>query len=192
MKFKYFIFFLFIISIAKVNSQNIAILTFSMPRSYDIYQNGDNIFVITVKNEGFVTAHNVTILLSGIPEDSYSISPNFVDVLEKGQSNLFSVSVDPKKINPDVYSLSVTIKSDETSEHVAMNLNVKETTREIGEMIKKHEEVKPALEVTKNTLIGIMVLSGVILVFTVIRFFFKSHYLEEKDKKDKELIKYEG
>jgi len=163
-----------------------------MPRSYDIYQNGDNTFVITVKNEGFITAHNVTILLSGIPEDSYSISPNLVDFLEKGQSNLFSVSVDPKKINPDVYSLSVTIKSDETSEHVVMNLNVKETTREIGEMIKKHEEVKPVAEVAKNILIGIMVLSGSILVFTIVRFFLRYHNLKEKDKIDEGLIEYGG
>ena len=192
MKFKYFILLLFIVSIAEVNSQNIAILTFSMPSSYDVYQNGDNTFVITVKNDGFVTVHNVTTILSGVPEDSYTIVPNNVDVLEKGQSNPFSVSIDPKKINPGGYSLSVTIKSDETSELVKMSLNVKETTREIGEMMKKHEETRPALETTKNILIGIMVLSGIILIITGIRFFFRSRYREAKDKKDEELIDYGG
>jgi len=163
-----------------------------MPSKYDIYQDGDNTFGITVKNEGFVTVHNVTIIFSGIPEDSYSIQPNLVDILEKDQSIQFSVSVDSKKINPGVYSLSVTIKSDETSELVKMTLNVKETTREIGELMKKHEEAKPALEATKNTLIGIIVLSGSILIITVIRFFFRSRYMKEKDKKDKELIEYGG
>jgi len=192
MKFKYSILFIIVILIANVNSQNIAILTFSMPSKYDIYQDGDNTFGITVKNEGFVTVHNVTIIFSGIPEDSYSIQPNLVDILEKDQSTQFSISVDSKKINPDTYSLSVTIKSDETSEFVKMTLNVRETTREIGELMKKHEEVKPSLEATKNTLIGIIVLSGAILITTVIRFFFRSHYMKEKDKKDKELIEYEG
>jgi len=191
MNFKYFILFMFIITIAKVNSQNVAILTFSMPSSYDVYQDGDNTFVITVKNEGFVAAHNVTILLSGVPEDSYSISPSNVEVLEVGQSNYFSITIDPKKINPDVYTLSVNIKSDETSELVKMTLNVKETTREIGEIIEKHEEATPALEATKNTLISIMILSGIILIITGVRFFFRSRHLE-KDKKVKEQIEYEG
>jgi hypothetical protein len=129
--------------------------------------------------------------LSGVPEDSYSISPSNVEVLEVGQSNYFSITIDPKKINPDVYTLSVNIKSDETSELVKMTLNVKETTREIGEIIEKHEEATPALEATKNTLISIMILSGIILIITGVRFFFRSRHLE-KDKKVKEQIEYEG
>ncbi|MDI6826220.1 MAG: hypothetical protein QMD36_03440 [Candidatus Aenigmarchaeota archaeon] len=191
MRLKHFILLFLILSMTTVTSQNVAIITFSMPRSYDVYQDGDNTFMITVKNEGFVTLHNVTVLLSGITEDSYSIQPSSVDTLEIGQSTHFSVSMDPKKINPGVYSLSVTMKSDETSELVMMTLNVKETTREIGEMIKRHEEAKRALETMKNTLIGIMVLSGFILIITGIRFFFKSSYLKEKNKCDKGLIEYE-
>jgi hypothetical protein len=163
-----------------------------MPRSYDVYQDGENTFSITLKNEGFVTLHNVTVLLSGIPEDSYSISPSLAETLEVGQSILFSISIDQRKIDPATYSLLVTMKSDETSETARITLNVKETTREIGEMMKRHEEAKPALELMKSTLISIMVLSGFILIITSVRFFFKSLRAEEKDKKEKEQIKYEG
>ncbi len=179
MKLKYLGIFLMIFLLGIVHSQdNIpeAILTFSMPRIFDVYQDTDNNFVITVKNDGSITLHNVAIVLSGIPENSYSISPNSLDSLDLSQSSHFSVSIYAQNITPGIHDLTVMMKSDETSETVTITLNVKWYNKERGELIKKNEEAEPVLETTKNSLIAIMVLSGSILIITCIRLFTRTLY----------------
>ena len=182
MKLKYLSIFLLILLLEIVYSQNTtseAIITFSMPRSFDVYQDMGNEFTITVKNDGSTILHNIVVILSGIPENSYSISPHLLDNLNLGQSSTFSVSVYSQNITTGFHDLTVTMKSNETSETVKMTLNVKGYSKQTGETLKNTEESKPALEVTKNTLIGIMVLSGSILIITCIKFFFKALYSEK-------------
>jgi hypothetical protein len=153
-----------------------------MPRSFDVYQNVENKFIITVKNDGSVTLHNVSVVLSGIPENSYSILPNRLDNLDLSQSSSFSVSIYTQNITSGVHDLTVTMKSDETSETVTLTLNVKGYSKETGEKIKEREEAKPALEVTKNTLVGIMVLSGSILIITSIKLLFRAIYFKKEKR----------
>lgn len=183
MKSKYLSLLLFVLLLGIVYSQDNnpeAIITFSMPRSFDVYLDAENEFVITVKNEGLVTLHNVSIILSGVPEGFYSILPNNLDKLDLGQSSYFSVSLYHQNIPLGVHDVNVTMKSDETTETVTMTLNVKGETKETGELIKKREETQPAFQSIKNAMISIMVLSGSILIITSIKLIFKAVYFKKE------------
>jgi len=179
MKLKLFGLFLLIFLFGIVYSQNInseAIITFSMPRSFDVYKDVENNFVVTVKNDGSIPLNNFIISITGIPENSYYIEPNSLDKLDSGQSSHFSVSIYSENIIPGIYDVNVTMKSDETSETVTVTLNVKGYSKEMGDKINKIEEAEPALEATRSTLISIMILSGAILITTFIRLFLKGLY----------------
>lgn len=183
MRLKYLGIFLLIFLLGIVYSQNTnpdAIITFAMPRSFDVYRDAENSFEITVKNDGSIILHNVTVILSGLPENSYSIQPDRLDNLDLGQSSPFFVSIYSGNITSGSHDLTVMMKSDETFEMVTMTLNVKGYSKETGEKIKKVEEVEPAAEVTKNTLVGIMVLSGSILIITCIKLFLKGLYSDKE------------
>lgn len=187
MKFKLFILFVVFLSATMLfsNAMAIPIITFSMPRSFDVYQNEISNFIITVNNAGDEDLHNVVVHIIGIPEDSYSISPNSVDILREDESSYFSVHVNSENLNPETYTLTVIMESDETSETVNMFLNVKEYVRQIGQRIEEQEEFeqekKPALESTKNILIGVMIVSGTILIATSASFIAKYRYLRRKE-----------
>jgi len=136
-----------------------AVLTYSMPGSYKIYQNETGSFSIKVKNEGTIIFHDIRIGISGIPSYSYSVSPNRVGVLTSDESTDFYVSINPQNITPGTYSVGIEIVSDETYATSSLSLEVKEYTREIEKIIEDQEkiesEVKPLFISMKFVFIGV-------------------------------------
>lgn len=143
-----------------------AILTYSMPASYDLYQNETGSFIIKVSNDGTKILHGIRIDVSGIPINSFSVSPNIVGFLETGKFTVFSFLINPQNLTSGTYPLTITISSDETYEIAYLSLKVDPFTRDVAEKIKKSEEFN---EVTKPTLISIKsLLIGVVATCSII------------------------
>lgn len=147
-------------------------LTYSMPTSFDVYQDEIGTFTITIINQGTGTLNNIFIIVSGISEVSYSISPSNVATLESGISTQFSFSVNPEKITPDTYTLTFRIKSDETSETASLTLNVNEYTREVAEQIEEQEKQEQEIKkqsILKYLLIGSIVITCIVFIVYAIK-----------------------
>ena len=55
------------------------LLTYSMPASFDVFQNEAGMFNVEVNNEGTLPLHKIFITVSGIPSDSISINPDQIN-----------------------------------------------------------------------------------------------------------------
>jgi len=150
-----------------------AVLTYSMPDSYELYQNETGFLVIKVKNNGTISLHDIRIGVTGIPTHSYSISPSSVDLLEVDKSTLFYFSIDPQNITAKTYLLTIMIASNETYETTYLTLKINPFTREIGEKIEEQEEfeevTKPALISINSILIGVILSSSIVAIIMLMR-----------------------
>lgn len=144
------------------------ILTYSMPEYFEIYQDETSVFNIKVNNDGQLALNNIFITVSGISEDSYSISPSSVSKLEPDDSYSFSISVNPEKLSVGPHILTIEISSDEESETTSLTLDVKAYTRDIAEEIEEQEkfgeDIEPRTEAFKYLLIGIVLVTAVALI----------------------------
>jgi len=149
-----------------------AVLIYSLPASYELYQNETGSFVIKVINNGTKILHSINVGVSGIPINSYSVSPDSVVFLELGKSTAFTFSINPQNITPNTYTATVTIVSNETYETTHLILKINPFTREIAEIIEKQEEfekvTKPALISIKNLLIGAITTCSIIAAVMLI------------------------
>ncbi len=143
-------------------------LTYSMPASFDVYQNETGIFNVEVNNEGQLSLNNIFMTVSGIAGGSYSINPGSISTLEPGHSYTFSVSIDPEKVDFGTHTLTIAITSDEKDEVASMSLDVKSYTREVAKQMeeqeKTEEEIKPRLEAIRYLLMGIVLVTGLALL----------------------------
>lgn len=142
-----------------------ATLTYSMPASLNVYKNETKEFLIKVTNPGTKALHNITIVISGIPKDSFSLSPRLVDLLESNQSTYFTVLINAQKITLGSYTLTFNISSSETYEETTMTLKVEEkvevtTTIPITTTIPPEEEEK--IEARVDTIKILLIVTGAI------------------------------
>jgi predicted RNA-binding Zn-ribbon protein involved in translation (DUF1610 family) len=152
-------------------SENV-MMGYEMPAFFEVYQNETASFTVTVKNMGTLNLTDVVLELSGIPTDSFSITPSRIDMMEPGVAYSFSIIIDSTALSPGNYTLTLSITSNEVSETTSLVLNVKEYPREIGEIIEKEKEieekVKPAVNVFKYLFVGIIVVACVVLAIVFI------------------------
>ena len=149
-----------------------ASLGYEMPASFEIFKNDTVSFTVMVKNLGTVNLTNITLQLSGIPSNSFTIRPTMIDLIEPGFASHFTVSIDSTYLEPGNYTLTLTFISTETSETTTLLLIVKQYTKEIGEKleeVKKYEEVRKSWTTFKFLFISILIVAiillGVILYF---------------------------
>ena len=149
-----------------------ASLGYEMPASFEIFKNDTVSFTVMVKNLGTVNLTNITLQLSGIPSNSFTIRPTLIDLIEPGFASHFTVSIDSTHLEPGNYTLTLTFISTEASETTTLLLIVKQYTKEIGEKleeVKKYEEARKAWTTFKFLFISILIVAiillGVILYF---------------------------
>jgi hypothetical protein len=143
-------------------------LTYSMPEYLKIYQNETGVFNIKVNNEGTLPLNNVFITISGIPSDSYSISPSTISTLEPGKSSSFSVSINPEKLTIGTHTLTIKITSDEKYETAALSLDLKAYTRDVAEEIEEREEVEEEIEKRRLAWSTLLITMIIVLVFLLV------------------------
>ena len=142
------------------------ILTYSLPGFYDVYLGETGSILIKVNNEGFVALHNISIEVSGIPVDSYSIEPENLDVLDTDESYFFNMYIYTQKITAKSYTVTMRFSSDETSEISSFTLNVKSGPREEEDT----ESANPMINSIIILLIVVIVASVLILVVMLVLF----------------------
>jgi len=182
-KFKNFIsFFIIAFLIPSVFSEDIetptttipgATIGYSMPGSLNVYINENSTFTVKVSNTGTIALHNITMLMSGIPPQSFSIDSTQISILEPGNHVFFSVSIYTQNLSSQAYTLEITFRSDETSEVTSLPLNVKQLPKEVEETIQKQkefEQIKSRLTSIIYLFIGIIVASVVIIIVMLILF----------------------
>jgi hypothetical protein len=144
-----------------------------MPGYLDVYANEITTFLVKVSNSGNVTLHNISVEISGIPPQSFSISPSRIDSLDLEQSSYLSVSVNTQDLSIQPYTLEISLNSDETSGTASLTLNVKEVTRDVEKIIKNQKEfegIKPTLASIAYLFAGVIVVSIVIIIVMLVLF----------------------
>ncbi len=160
------------------------VLTYSMPASLDINQDETKEFTVKVTNPSIFVLHDITIIITGIPKNSYSLKPTLANTLESNKSTDFTVSINSQNITLGSHTLTFNISSKETYEEITMNLNVKEksaittTTFPTATIPPEEEEkIKSGISFIK----ALLIVAGIIVITMVVTYYFSSM------KKPKEL-----
>ena len=106
-----------------------------MPGYYDVYLNETGSVMIEINNEGSINLHNVFILVSGIPESSFSINPTSADILVPRESVPFTLYIFPQNLTSDTNTVTLMFISDEISETSSFLLEVKSTPSDAEDTI---------------------------------------------------------
>jgi hypothetical protein len=166
-----------------------SVLTYSMPASLEIYQNETKEFMIKITNPSIVVLHNVTISITGILKNSYSLTPNLVGTLEANKSTYFTVSINTQDITHGLYTLHINISSKETFKETSMTLKVEEiipgiTTTTITETLVPPEEKKNIESrvsiITSLIIVAVMIVVAMIVIYVYLKKFRKINKSIEK------------
>jgi len=168
------------------------VLTYTMPASFEINKNEIKEFTVKVTNPGVITLHNLTINITGIPKNSYSLIPSLVNSLESNKYTYFNVSIDTQNIAPGSYTLNFNISARETYEQTTMNLKVGEkstitvptvTTTTVPP--EEKEKIKAGMNIVKVLSIA----AGIVVITMIVTYYVRSmkkpkeiqQIIEEKD-----------
>jgi len=141
------------------------VLTYSLPVDIPVNLGEDASFKVTVVNKGDVVLHDVVISLSGLPNVSFSVSPQKLYTLDVNLSYSFRVLVDTSNLPPGMYPLTVLIGSQEVNHTTTASITVKPVTKEE----EKKEEAKPILGMMSIILLSIMISGLVVAVVMLYR-----------------------
>jgi len=148
------------------------VLTYSLPVDIPVNLGENASFTVTVVNKGDVVLHDVIISLSGLPNVSFSVSPQKLYTLDVNLSYSFRVLVDTSSLLPGIYPLTVLIRSQEVNHTTTASITVKPITKEEEETIerqKRVEEAKPILGMMSIILLSIMISGLVVAVVMLYR-----------------------
>ena len=139
---------------------------YEMPASFEVYENETVSFRVNIKNTGDTNLTNLILKISGIPSNSFSITPSLISSLEPNSTSNFFVFINSTSLAPGNYTLTLNLISNEVSENTTLLLSVKQYPREVGEKLKKGEkteEIKSVWNTFKYLFVSIVIV-GIILL----------------------------
>jgi hypothetical protein len=130
----------------------------NLPNKIEVSLNQESRIVIKIKNNCNEDLHNVKLMITGLPLNSYSISPDNYNIVNREEEKEFMIIINPDSGIKE-QDVKLTIISDEESKDVVSTLVIKEETKVKKSLIKQIIEV-----VSKNKVFITITSKPIILI----------------------------